>query len=516
MEEQILFENEILENLNKFYGLGTQCIETIKNYLEYVNFRTEGTIDDIGNYNIILNVPNRFAYTEELIHTIHKILIHYKVTEKTYSRINRNDLRNFDKISADVVVIDETPNLFMRSTSNFLKNYIQMSQDKVFIFVYTESLRTIPHTKDLQEMIECFSWKFDIKGDISQKEKPRYILDKLSKNKVKVSKTCSLVNELAKKELATIDNELLYLTVKCRANHRTTITNDFLKQIYRTQYIKDLKLYNKSAMQELQELIGIDEVKQQITKIINYVRVNKSREQLPMLHMCFLGKPGSGKTECAKLIARILKEENILNGNFINATRSDLVAGYVGQSALKTRDVLNKAKGGILFIDECYSLFSDSSRDFSYEVVAEIVKFMEEEKNTCIIFAGYTEPVEEFLKSNAGLTSRIQFKIYFPDYSPDELYLIFKKMCKDNNYKLENNIKPLLLKHFEQAKKQEDFGNARYVRTLLDKIKMDQAQRIVLDDSQDINLIKKCDIENVLAYLDKQPKEEKRVIGFAM
>jgi len=140
---------------------------------------------------------------------------------------------------------------------------------------------------------------------------------------------------------------------------------------------------------------------------------------MPKLHMVFLGNPGTAKSSVAKLVSRIFLEEGILNGNFVEATRSNLVAGYIGQSALKTRDVLNKARDGVLFLDEVYSLYSDSPRDFSHEVVAELVKFMEDE-NICVIMAGYPQPVDEFLKSNEGLESRIQFKLNFPDYTSEE------------------------------------------------------------------------------------------------
>ena len=138
---------------------------------------------------------------------------------------------------------------------------------------------------------------------------------------------------------------------------------------------------------------------------------------------------------------------------------------------------------------------------------------MEDEKDTVVIFAGYTEPVQEFLKSNDGLESRIQFKLYFPNYSAEELYLIFKKMANDRNYKLASNVKDTLLEHFEKAQKQENFGNARYVRNLLEKIEMELAQRVI-SDGTDNCIIKLCDVKAVIERLEQQHPKKKQKIGF--
>lgn len=158
----------------------------------------------------------------------------------------------------------------------------------------------------------------------------------------------------------------------------------------------------------------------------------------------------------------------------------------------------------------------DSGKDFGAEAIAELIKAMEDYRdNLCVILAGYTDEIEQLLKSNTGFQSRIQFKLYFPNYSPEELYLIFRKMCKERNYKLDKNVKPILLEHFNQAQKQDNFGSARYVRSLLEKITMIQAQRVAEDTAADIDLIKAVDIKNVIDYLNKEIPKEKLQIGFA-
>lgn len=515
---EIEFEKDILNNLDNIYGLGKEK-ETIINYMQFVNLKKLKQIKDIGNYNICITVPENYNYIDKLIETIYKILSYNGVVSTSYYEIKPADLRpmKLNKFSKDrnedMIVFGQALNFNFRSTDDIIRDLSYAEPNKVFVVITTMSKgqrcdflrRTLSDT---------FTWFINIIGDYTTSEKNKYIKQKLKCNHLKISNTCNIIKELETKEIAEIEKDLLYIIVKAKANNITTINDKFLSTLTLRNQFKNIVKPDKTAMQELDELIGLDDVKHRIKQIVNYVKVNKSRNQLPMLHMCFLGNPGSGKTECAKLIAGILKEENILNGNFINATRSDLVAGYVGQSALKTRDILKKAKGGVILIDECYTLFSESAVDFSHEVVAEIVKFMEEERDTCVIFAGYTQETEEFLKSNSGLTSRIQFKLYFKDYTPEELYKIFKKMVKDDKYKLDKKLKPLLIEHFKQAQKQDDFGNARYVRSMLEKIKMAQAQRVVEDTTADVDLIKVVDIATVIKYLNEEKPKEKLQIGF--
>lgn len=160
----------------------------------------------------------------------------------------------------------------------------------------------------------------------------------------------------------------------------------------------------------------------------------------------------------------------------------------------------------------------DSGKDYGAEAIAELIKAMEDNRdNLCVILAGYEQPMEELLKTNSGFSSRIQFKLYFDNYSSEELYLIFRKMCKDRQYKLDSNIKSLLIEHFEKTKKQEGFGNARYCRSLLEKVLMVQAQRVAIDTTANINLITKQDVENTLTQIqEQQPKMVKQKIGFAI
>ena len=195
--------------------------------------------------------------------------------------------------------------------------------------------------------------------------------------------------------------------------------------------------------------------------------------------------------------------------------RNDLVAGYVGQTAIKTQKVIESALGGVLFIDEAYSLFSDDN--YSKECISTLIKAMEDHRDKlCVILAGYPQEMEQLLKSNNGFESRIAFKIDFADYSEDELYQIFINLLKQEGFDLDKNCKPIIMDYFlnEIKNADESFGNARLVRNLLEKIKMEQATRIVNNKSKDLDLITADDITN--AVNKAKSKENKKKIGFAM
>lgn len=189
------------------------------------------------------------------------------------------------------------------------------------------------------------------------------------------------------------------------------------------------------------------------------------------------------------------------------------MAGYVGQTAIKTQRVIDQALGGVLFIDEAYSLFSTDG--YSKECVATLIKAMEDHRdNLCVILAGYSQEMEELLKSNSGFESRIAFKIDFSGYSEAELYQIFTNMLKDEGFKLNRNCKQIVQDYFrnEINNNKENFSNGRLVRNLTEKIKMEQANRIIKDKSNNLDLIVADDITAVVEKVKTKPS--KNMIGF--
>lgn len=252
--------------------------------------------------------------------------------------------------------------------------------------------------------------------------------------------------------------------------------------------VKNRELDN--LLSELDGLIGLELVKEEINSLINLIKIRKMREQydMPMMdmtyHMVFTGSAGTGKTTVARLVAKIYKELGILSrGELIETDRSGLVAGYIGQTAIKVKEVVESALGGVLFIDEAYSLTSGNrTEDFGGEVIDTLVKLMEDHRDDLVVIvAGYTKEMKEFLKSNSGLVSRFNKFIEFRDYSDIELLDILDTMAKKAGFQIKAEARQQIggqLGSMTEQKKKE-FGNARGIRNVFEKIVVNQANRLV-------------------------------------
>lgn len=243
-------------------------------------------------------------------------------------------------------------------------------------------------------------------------------------------------------------------------------------------------------LSDLNELIGLSNVKTKVNDLIAFQKVQQLRKVKELtttkntLHLAFMGKPGTGKTTVARIVGRIYKKIGLLSkGHFLEVSRTDLIAGYQGQTALKVKKVIEKAKGGVLFIDEAYSITeNDHSDSYGRECLTELTKALEDyREDLVVIVAGYTDPMNNFFDSNPGLKSRFNTFMEFEDYTADELEEILLMMCNSNDYVLNEEAKKkisLALKALVETK-DENFSNGRLVRNIYDDLIMNHAKRVV-------------------------------------
>ncbi len=238
------------------------------------------------------------------------------------------------------------------------------------------------------------------------------------------------------------------------------------------------------------ELIGLKPVKTRIRDVAALLVIDKLRaqhkleSQAPSLHMCFTGNPGTGKTTVAMRMAQILHRLGyVRKGHMVAVTRDDLVGQYIGHTAPKTREVLKKAMGGVLFIDEAYYLYKpENERDYGQEAIEILLQVMENQRDDLVvILAGYKDRMNTFFQSNPGMSSRIAHHLDFPDYSRNELLLISDMMLKEQNYHFANGARDTFSKYLDLRLTQPHFANARSVRNALDRARLRQASRLFAD-----------------------------------
>lgn len=260
---------------------------------------------------------------------------------------------------------------------------------------------------------------------------------------------------------------------------------------------------------QLDSLVGLNKIKENVRSLINLVKVRKLREENGLtvppisLHMVFMGNPGTGKTTVARILSELYSAIGVLSrGHLVEVDRSGLVAGFVGQTAIKTGEAIKSALGGILFIDEAYALVSkDGTNDFGHEAIETLLKAMEDNRNDFIVIvAGYEELMEEFISSNPGLQSRFNRYFIFEDYDSAELLTIFKTMCANNEYVMDEKASDYAIQHFCILYETRDvnFGNARDVRNFFENVISVHSDRVSCIDcptKADLMTFSRADLE---------------------
>jgi stage V sporulation protein K len=318
----------------------------------------------------------------------------------------------------------------------------------------------------------------------NQKEVQSFVVETLTNTK-------NTKLEEAKKHFESVCQNIFGSSPEIQTEIKKILENEEPKQPINTAI--SLPPENDSlekVMAELEALIGLEEVKADIKELINLLEIQKKRKEAGLqnidiaLHTVFLGPPGTGKTTVARLLSRIFKLLGFLsNGQLYETDREGLIAGYVGQTAIKTDKVVDESIGGVLFVDEAYSLNQNAMQsDYGAEAVNTILKRMEDNRDDlAVVVAGYTEPMQLFIESNPGLRSRFNRYFHFDHFKPEQLYTIFEASCKRLDFVLTDDAIDKLNETFEllYEKRDESFGNARVVRNLFEKCVQNQANRVI-------------------------------------
>ena len=282
----------------------------------------------------------------------------------------------------------------------------------------------------------------------------------------------------------------------------------------------DKKANVEKYLAELNALVGLSAVKEDVNLLIHTITINEERKKMNLSvpdfskHLVFYGNPGTGKTTVARIIANLYKELGVISkGQFVETDRSGLVAGYVGQTAIKTKELIDSAMGGVLFIDEAYTLAPEGSggNDFGQEAIDTLLKAMEDNRDDFIVIvAGYPDLMNRFINSNPGLNSRFNKYLYFNDYNAEELEKIFMLMCEKYQYVPDDELKEKLPEFFQLMvlTKPDNFANAREVRNIFEKAVQRQSSRLYNDKEhtqEDLTVLK---AEDVFPKTDEEKTEE--------
>ena len=345
------------------------------------------------------------------------------------------------------------------------------------------------------------------------------------------------LSALAKERHVRTDKRLFALLRDSHAYHADELTSLFEEwydeKLGRTVYpqYKSVSVSSRKALktapagtayEELMEMVGLSEAKAVIKKALNFYKMQHLYAERgiacdkPAMHMVFSGNPGTAKTTVARLFARIMRDNGLLSsGHLVEVGRGDLVGKYVGWTAQTVQAKFKEAAGGVLFIDEAYSLVDKNDSSYGDEAINTIVQEMENRRaDTVVIFAGYPKPMEDFLQKNPGLRSRVAFHVPFADYDSEELCLIADAISAKNGMRLNAEAREKLGRAFDTARRGEDFGNGRYVRTALEQARMNQASRLIEKDYGEITAEEITTITAEDIVLPDTKKPAARRIGF--
>ncbi|MBO5180221.1 MAG: AAA family ATPase [Clostridia bacterium] len=516
-------KNKILDIFNYILNYSYKTVPYIPmNIVIYSNDRE--SVENIGN--IIGDFMWYFGYLPDNMRNYHEfmnniVLDKYSINKLFYTK-DGNDIRkkvgvlylhNFENILYTEKI---NQNLIL----NILTDELSKNNNSICTIIYGEKESL---TKILGEYPKLDNLLLNIKLDIDElniEKIYQILIDKLDKTET-ISEDVSkrIFNYIkANYHQSEVKNmeyvNKLYNTIILNKNSRFNVQKENelrIEDIPEAYNVRNLP----EILKELNSLVGLDGIKNQINDLVALLKFNQ-KANIDMskfnLHMIFTGNPGTGKTTVARLISDILYNLGYIEKNkFVEVSAKDLIANYVGQTAGKTFGILKSAFGGVLFIDEAYSI-TDSKGGYGDESIATILKTMEDYRDKLvIIFAGYKNEMDRFINSNPGLVSRIGYKIDFADYTAEELMQIFLNLLEKNSMKIKDEAKARLEDIIKESLKVDNFGNARYINNMYQKVLVSHAKNIEIKGEADLYLINEDDIEDTLIIKDG---ESKRSIGF--
>lgn len=456
---------------------------------------------------------------------------------------NRIELKRITEINLDTI---------SSISEDRISSFLELEKHGIVVISLYESCESSDSLTDLhQAMDELAALIKKKKRDVlfifefSKSSEPtwKYIRSMLAEMNFIELKEKNLSNEESRDylaRLAALDNVKDRYTLQNLVEDSSYSISD-LKAIYSSWYDRHLctevypaysdislcdtevmKQTKGNAYQKLESMIGLEEVRSVITSAIDYARVQTLYEKSGVSctemtrHMVFYGNPGTAKTTCARLYASIMKDNGLLKkGHLVEVGRKDIVSKYLGGTAPLIKEYFEKADGGVLFIDEAYSLVDEKKGLYGDEAINTIVQEMENRRDSVVvILAGYPEEMKSFLSRNPGLRSRISFHVHFRDYTGYELLEILKLFIKESGMNLDQDAENKLLKIFENAKREKDFGNGRFSRNLFERARLRQASRILHSEAPSAE-----DIKTLIAddFTETEKREEiKHQIGFAL